>query len=93
MEVKREIPVWRRKCRMMVHEERVSQTQSVLPVLALWDTPASLWISTALLLHLFAEVHDLLIRGVWRSVSLQHLHVDLLLVLLLIFHLFLCSVF
>lgn len=78
----------------MVHEERVSQTQSVLPVLALRNAPAFLRISTALLLlHLFAEVHDLLIRGVGRRVSLQHLHVDLLLVVLLVFHLLLGPVF
>lgn len=94
VEVQREISVLGLEFRMV--QVWVIQAQAGLSVIGLGgrnDHP-SLWISVAvlLLLNLFAEVHDLVVRRVRRSVSLQHLHVYLLLAVFipLFFHLFLC---
>lgn len=65
---------------VMVCEVRVVEAQGGLPALRLRGGDEAFWIFT--LLHLSAEVHDLLVRRIRRRVSLQHLHVNLLLTLL-----------
>lgn len=61
------------------------------------NVPPAFWISVTLLLFLdlFAEVHDLVVRRVRRSIPLQHLHINPLISIFipLFFHLFLCSLF
>lgn len=95
VEMQREISVLGLEFRMV--QVWVNQAQAELSVLGLGgrnDHP-SLWISVAalLFLNLFAEVHDVVVRRVRRSVSLQHLHIYLLLAIVipLFFHPLLCS--